>query len=279
MASPSMIILPLILFTFLFSYQGFKNHMLIDQYAFDVEKVLVGKEYKRLITSGFFHINWFHLVFNMLTFYFFSGSIITALGVLGLLILYFGGITVGNLVALWIHKNHGSYRSMGASGGVYALIFGGIALFPGMKIGLFLLPFSMPTWLFGLIFLGFSIYAIRSKRDNVGHEAHLGGALAGIIMAILMVPSVVERNYLPILAVLIPILAIIYIIAYKPQLLMVDSLHFKTTHKLTIDQKFNLEKKQQQVNIDRILEKIHRRGINSLTREEKQQLEEYSRKG
>jgi membrane associated rhomboid family serine protease len=278
MTDSSIIIFPLIMLTFLVSYRGFQNHMMIDQFGFDVEKVLVRKEYKRLITSGFFHINWFHLIFNMLTLYFFSSSIVMALGIGGLLLLYFGGIIVGNLVALWIHKNHGSYKSMGASGGVYALIFAGIALFPGMKIGFFLLPLSIPTWLFGLIFLGFSIYAIRSKRDNVGHEAHLGGALAGIIMAILMVPSAVEKNYLPILAVLIPILAIIYIIAYKPQLMMVDSLHYKTTHNLTIDQKFNLQKKKQQVNIDRILEKIHRRGINSLTREEKQQLDEYSRR-
>ena len=59
---------------------------------------------------------------------------------------------------------------------------------------------------------------------------------------------------------------------------MVDNLYFKTSHKLTIDQKYNLEKKNQQETIDKILEKIHRKGINSLTREEKQKLEEYSKK-
>ena len=146
-----------------------------------------------------------------------------------------------------------------------------------LKISLFFI-ISLPTWVYGLLFLGFSLYGIRSKSDNIGHEAHLGGALVGMLIAIILHPSAVEENYLPILAVLIPLLALIYIIVYKPQLMMVDNLYFKTSHKLTIDQKYNLEKKNQQETIDKILEKIHRKGINSLTREEKQKLEEYSKK-
>jgi membrane associated rhomboid family serine protease len=272
-----MVTLPIILITMLVSYQGFKNHRLVEQYAFDVDQVLLKKDYKRLITSGFFHVNWMHLIFNMLSFYFFSGGIEAILGFPALLLIYFGGLAGGNLIALWMHRQHGGYRSIGASGAVYAIIFASVALFPGMQITLFFL-LSIPTWVYGLLFLGFSMYAIRSKTDNIGHEAHLGGALVGMVIAIILQPSAVEENYIPILAVLLPTLALIYIIMYKPSLLMVDNLHFNTSHNLTIDQKYNLEKKMQQVNIDRILEKIHRRGINSLSREEKQQLDEYSKK-
>ena len=253
------------------------DHSLIDRYSFDVDQVKLRKDYKRLVTSGFFHVNWFHLIFNMLTFYFFSTGIAAVLGPLPLLWIYFAGLVGGNLVGLWMHRRHGSYRSIGASGAVYALIFASVALFPGMKISLFFI-ISLPTWVYGLLFLGFSLYGIRSKSDNIGHEAHLGGALVGMLIAIILYPSAVEENYLPILAVLIPLLAIIYIIVYKPQLMMVDNLYYKKSHNLTIDQKYNLEKKNQQVTIDKILEKIHRKGINSLTREEKHKLEEYSKK-
>jgi membrane associated rhomboid family serine protease len=276
--SSSVIILLLIILTCLTSYRGFTDHRLVDKYSFDVDQVSLRKDYKRLVTSGFFHVNWFHLIFNMLTFYFFSQGVATVLGMFSLLIIYFAGLIGGNLVGLWIHRKHGGYRSIGASGAVYAIIFASVALFPGMKISLFFI-LSLPTWIYGLLFLGFTLYGIRSKTDNIGHEAHLGGALVGMLIAIILYPSTIEENYLPILAVLIPALALIYIIMYKPQMLMVDNLHFKKTHpQLTIDQKFNLEKKNQQLTIDRILEKIHQKGIKSLTAEEKKKLEEFSKK-
>jgi membrane associated rhomboid family serine protease len=275
--SPSVIILLLILLTALTSYRGFTDHSLLDRYSFDVDKVTLRKDYKRLVTSGFFHVNWFHLIFNMMTFYFFGNSIAALLGMPSLLLIYFAGLVGGNLVGLWVHKRHGGYRSVGASGAVYALIFASVALFPGMKISLFFI-LSLPTWIYGLLFLGFTLYGIRSKTDNIGHEAHLGGAIVGLVIAIILNPSAVEENYLPILAVLIPALILIYIIMYKPQVLLVDNLFYKNAHNLTIDQKYNLERKNQQVTIDKILEKIHRNGINSLTREEKQKLEEFSKK-
>ncbi len=277
MTGSSLITLPIILITFVLSYRGFKDHRLVDQYGFQVNKVLLYKDYKVLLTSGFFHVGWFHLIFNMLTFYFFSEGLGNLLGTLPLLIIYFSGLVGGNLLALWMHRNHGDYRAVGASGAVYALIFASIALMPGMRIGIFPLPISIPTWIYGLLFLGFSMYIIRSKRDNIGHEAHLGGALIGMLIALLFEPAAIRENYLPILAVLVPTLAFIFIIVYKPHLLMVDSLHFKETHKLTIDQRFNLEKQQQQLTIDKILEKIHQRGMNSLTSEERKQLDAYSK--
>ena len=113
----------------------------------------------------------------------------------------------------------------------------------------------------------------------MGHEAHLGGALIGMLIAILMQPSVLSLNYFAILAVLIPTSVFMYIIIYKPHYLLVDNLFYKKSGRYTIDQKYNLEKKQEQLDIDKILEKIHKKGMKSLTKKEKEQLEKYARSG
>jgi len=268
----------IIVVTALISYRGFRDHRFYEKLVFDLDRVLLQKDYPRLVTSGFLHINWMHLIFNMLTLYMFSRSLESYLGQWRLLLIYFGALIGGNLLALLIHRGHGDYRSVGASGAVNGVIFASIALFPGMGIGLFLLPISIPSWLFGLLFVGFSIYAVRSKKDNVGHEAHLGGALVGMLIALLLVPAALMENYLPILVVTVPVILFMYVVAYRPHLLLVNNLHYDSSHRYTIDQRYNMERAVQQHEIDRILEKIHRKGMKSLTKKEKEQLEAYSKK-
>jgi len=269
--------LPIIIVTVLFSYKGFTNHLFFKKYEFEVDKILIYKDYKRLVTSGFLHVNWLHLIFNMLTLYVFSGALVGYLGPLKFLFIYFSSLIGGNLLALLIHKRDSAYSAVGASGAVNGIIFASIALFPGMRIGFFILPIAIPAWLYGLLFIAISIYSIKSRRDNIGHEAHLGGALIGMLIAITMQPSVVLENYLPILAIMVPTLIFMYIIIYKPHYLLVDNLYYKKSHRYSIDQQYNYEKVQEQTDIDKILEKIHKKGIKSLTRKEKEQLENYSR--
>ena len=266
----------IILTTFLFSYRGFKDHYFFDKYSFEVEKILLYKQYKRLFTSGFLHINWLHLIFNMLALYFFSNGVEAYLGELRYLLIYLASLVGGNLIALFIHRNHGDYSAVGASGAVNGVIFAAIALFPGIKIGFFFIPIGIPAWLFGLLFVAFSIYGIRSRRENVGHEVHLGGALIGMLTAMLMVPEIITQNYIAILIIVVPILIFLYVIVYKPHLFLVDNLFYKS-HNYTIDHRYNMEKIQQQSEIDKILEKIHKKGIKSLTKKERQRLEEYSK--
>src|SRR5215218_2688164 len=277
MEGSGFITLLIIIVTVIFSYRGFRDHIFFEKYEFEVDKILLYKDYKRLVTSGFLHVNWLHLIFNMLSLYIFSGSIEAYLGIVNFLLIFFSSLIGGNLLALLIHKQHGSYSAVGASGAVNGIIFASIALFPHARIGFFLLPIFIPSWLFGLLFVGFSIYAIKSRRDNIGHEAHLGGALIGMLIAIPMQPSVVLENYLPILAIMVPTLIFMYIIIYKPHYLLVDNLYYKKSHRYSIDQQYNYEKVQEQTDIDKILEKIHKKRIKSLTRKEKEQLENYSR--
>lgn len=263
----------------IFSYKGFTNEQFFDGYKFEVDRILINKDYKRLITSGFLHVNWTHLIFNMVSLIFFSGSVESYLGGVQFLIIYMASLIGGNLFTLLIHKNHGDYNAVGASGAVCGIIFASIALFPGMGVGIFLIPFSIPSWLYGILYVLYSIYGIKSKKGNIGHEAHLGGALLGMTVALFMEPSSFLYNYPTILIIAVPTIAFIYVIITRPQFLLVDNLFFKTHPKAyNIDQRYNLEKSKRQNEIDRILDKINKKGMDGLSTTEKQKLKEYSKK-
>ena len=260
------------------SYQGFKNSMFYNKYKFRVDAVLLYKDYKRMVTSGFLHVNWMHLIFNMLALYFFSGSLELYLGAIKFLLIYFLSLIGGDLLSLFIHRNDGDYESVGASAGVNGVMFASIALFPGMHIGLLFLPISIPGWLFGLIYVLYSIYGIRSRKNNIGHDAHLGGALVGLIIAIIMQPSALINNTWAIVIIMLPSVFFIYMIITRPHILLIDNYFFnKHSDAVTVDHKYNIEKTNKQKELDKILEKIHKKGMNSLTNKERQMLEEYSK--
>ena len=263
----------------IFSYKGFTNEHFFNAYKFEVDKILINKDYKRLITSGFLHVGWVHLIFNMISLIFFSGNIESHLGAIQFLIIYFASLIGGNLFTLLVHKNHGDYSAVGASGAVCGIIFASIALFPVIGVGFFFIPSSIPGWLYGILYVLFSIYGIKSKIGNIGHEAHLGGALIGMTVALLMEPSAFLENYLTILIIAVPTVVFIYIIITRPQSLLIDNFFFKTHPKTyNIDQRYNIEKSERQTEIDRILDKINKKGIDSLSKSEAQKLKEYSKK-
>jgi membrane associated rhomboid family serine protease len=268
----------LILANVIVSYSGFKDSLFYNKYKFRVDAVLLYKDYRRLVTSGFLHVNWMHLIFNMVALFFFSGSLELYLGPVRFLVIYFLGLIGGDLLSLFIHRNDGDYDSVGASAGVNGVIFASIALFPGMKIGLLFIPIGIPGWLFGLVLVLYSIYGIRSRKNNIGHDAHLGGALVGLIVAIIMQPSALTNNTWAILIIMVPSVFFIYMIITRPHLLLIDNYYFKKhSDAITVDHKYNIERINKQQEIDRILEKIHKKGMRSLTDKEKQALEDYSR--
>lgn len=269
----------LILVNIAVSYQGFKKPAFFDEYKFWTGPIIHDKQYKRMVTSGFLHAGWVHLGFNMLTLYFFSKSLESEVGILLFLLIYFMSLIGGNLFSLLIHRNHGNYTAIGASGAVSGVIFACIALFPDMELGLLFLPIFIPSWLFGLIFIGVSIWGIKSQKGNIGHDAHLGGAIVGLIIAILIKPTSLVDNYLPILLVLIPSLVFIYLILEKPHMLKIS--HYKKSNPSITYSKPPKPKKKtvsKQAEMDRILDKIAMQGMDSLTKSEKKMLDDYSKK-
>lgn len=267
----------LIVLNVLISWRGFKDLDFFSRYQFNVDGILLYRQYDRLISSGFLHTNWLHLIFNMLALFFFSGYVSAVLGWWGFLIVYFVSLVGGDLLSLFIHRKSGDYSSVGASGAVAGLIFAAIALVPGMSVGLFFIP--LPGWLFGLLFVLISIYGIRSRAGNIGHDSHLGGGLIGMLVAILMRPYALVENYVTILIIAVPAIAFIYVIITRPHLLLVDNFFYKAHRRnYTIDNKYNEDQRNRQQEIDRILDKIGKSGMRSLTKAEKEKLEEYSKK-
>jgi len=278
MGQTGIVSLLIIILTFVFSYRGFTNRSFYENHLFHVDKVLINRDYKRIVTSGFLHVGWMHLIFNMLALFFFSSSMEYFLGPFLFLLIYFFSLICGNLFALFVHRRHSSYTSVGASGAIAGIIFGSIILFPDSSISLFFLPIRFPAWLFGLLYMLYSIYGIRSKKSNIGHEAHLGGGVAGMLLMTILYPKMVFDNPLPLFLILVPSLIFIIIIIYKPHVLMVDNLFYKKQHNYTVDDRYNIQKKNTQEEVDRILEKISKKGMKSLTKKEKDILNAYSKK-
>jgi membrane associated rhomboid family serine protease len=136
----------LIIVNVLISYKGFRDTSFFEKFKFETDGILIGKQYYRIISSGFLHANWMHLIFNMLAFYSFSFNLGLHLGLPTILIIYFGSLLAGNLFALYIHRNHGDYTAVGASGAVSGIIFACICMFPESPIGLFFIEGGIPGW-------------------------------------------------------------------------------------------------------------------------------------
>jgi membrane associated rhomboid family serine protease len=283
MASFALITIILIVANVLFSHQGFNNRLFFEGYKFEVDRILINKDYTRLISSGFLHGGWTHLVFNMVGLYLFGELLESDMGGLNLLLIYFAGLIGGNLLALYIHRQHGDYSAVGASGAVSGLVFAVIALMPGVEIGFILLPFYIPGWIFGLLYVLYTIYRIKSQNDNIGHEAHLGGALVGMITAIIIRPEALADNLVTILVILVPTLVFLYLIATKPHILLVNSSPLKVSRPkkrsshMRVEYKSGESVSDNQSELDRILEKINKTGMDSLTKEERKKLEDYSK--
>lgn len=179
------------------SYHGFNNQDFFRRYMFNVRSVQKG-DYLRLLSSGFLHAGWEHLIFNMISLFFFHRIIIYEMGASVFMLIYLGAIVFGNLFCLYIYRHQPYYSAIGASGGVSGIIFAAIALMPQLRVNF------MPDWLFGAIYFGYSVYQMLNPRqgDNIGHAAHLGGAIFGIVVIAFLQPLLIAENalYLGIMA-------------------------------------------------------------------------------
>jgi membrane associated rhomboid family serine protease len=190
------ITLYIIIITSLISITGFRNGKLVDELIFWPPAITKKYQYYRFITCGLIHADYMHLIFNMLTLYFF-GSIMEIYyqGELGLqkwyyLALYIGALFVSNIPTYLKHRNDYNYRSLGASGAVSAVLFAFILLKPWQQI--IVLVFPVPAIIYGGLFLVYSVYMSKRGGGNVNHDAHFYGALFGILFTIIVRPEVLD---------------------------------------------------------------------------------------
>jgi membrane associated rhomboid family serine protease len=182
------ITLSIVLITSVISFTAFSNQKVMDDLIFYPPAVTNRNQWYRFITCGLIHADIMHLVFNMYSFYLFGDivekSFATIFGEQGKLIyviLYVTALIVSILPTYMNHQNDYHYRSLGASGAVSAIIFAGIFLYPTMGMGIFPIPFHIPGFIFGPIYLGISYYMANKGHGNINHSAHIWGAVFGVV--------------------------------------------------------------------------------------------------
>jgi membrane associated rhomboid family serine protease len=215
----STILILIIVATGLFSYKGFQDFSFFEKYKFNVAAVNRG-EYIRLVSAGFLHGSWSHLLFNMLTLYFFAPIAIEAFGDIGFLAIYFGSMILGNLFCLYLYKSQSWYSAIGASGGVSGILFAAIAIFPSIGIGFLFIPIPIPGYIFGFLYFGYSVYMMLNpqKGDNTGHAAHLGGAFFGLVYAVVLQTDAAMEHATQLGIMAIPLLYLGYEIIVKKRI-------------------------------------------------------------
>jgi membrane associated rhomboid family serine protease len=267
--------LAIVVSTCLFSFAAFRNRDIEERFIFCPEDILACKQYRRLITSAFLHVDGRHLLFNMITLYLFGEDIEFVFGAAQLLVIYFASILGGSLLSLFMHRNH-HYRACGASGGVSGLILASIFLFPGGNISLLFIPFGIPSWLYAIIFLAASFYGMKSGKDNVGHDAHLGGAIVGFAITALLHPRVIQTSPLLFWVVLAGSVLMLFFLLRNPLFL---PLHAFQEEKITWPTLADLRPpKSEKLKIDSLLDKVSEQGIDSLSLEERAFLDGISEK-
>jgi len=210
----SIVTIIVIAVTCIISFYAFGNRAFFDRYKFSTYAILELRQIDRLLSSGFLHADFMHLFFNMFTLYFFSRTVIYTMGNVQFVILYFLAILGGNLLTLWLYRRDLIYTAVGASGGVSGILFAAVALYPKMELIILPIPIPIPAWLFGLVYLAYSVYGMKKAIGNIGHAAHLGGAAIGFASAIILFPQIIQEHGYFLALMAVPLIALGYF-AYK----------------------------------------------------------------
>lgn len=173
-------------------YVLYANPQALERLALVPYDVVHNRAYERLFTAGFVHGGGAHLAFNMLTLYFFGPSLEGLLGPGRFLLLYFGSELAANAFSVYLHRSNPRYAAVGASGAISGVVFAFCLFAPFAKLYIFF-AIPMPAIVFAVLYVVGSIYAMKQAREGgavggIAHEAHLGGAIGGLILTILLEP-------------------------------------------------------------------------------------------
>jgi membrane associated rhomboid family serine protease len=191
----------IIAFTCLVSLACFSNDYLFDKLAHNpsIESRHISERF-RWITSGFVHVDFWHLFVNMFVFSNFGDVVeykfIELKGEMAGKILYvcfyIFMIILANLPTYAKHQNNSNYRAVGASGAVAAITFSFIVFYPTQMLSLYLI-FPIPAVIFGILYLWYEHWAGQRGQSNIGHDAHFFGAVAGFLFTVLLDPSLIGK--------------------------------------------------------------------------------------
>ncbi|OZC02105.1 rhomboid family intramembrane serine protease [Rubricoccus marinus] len=172
------------------AYSLFVDPSLIGKWAFRPYVVRQRHELGRWVTAGFVHVGLAHLAFNMITLYYFGPQIEGVLGPWRFLAIYLGSELAANALTYWRHKDDPNYSAVGASGAISGVLFSFVLFAPFAMLGvMFIIP--MPAIVFAVLYVALSIYSSKQGGGRIAHEAHLGGALGGVVLTILLYPPVI----------------------------------------------------------------------------------------
>jgi membrane associated rhomboid family serine protease len=280
------------------SYRAFNNYAFQQQTILHVGRMRSGQWY-RLVSSGFIHNSWQHLIFNMLSLYF-VGSFLedmyaasSASPVGAYLLLYFGSMVGGSYLAWFLNRNDSEYSAAGASGAISGLLFALAIMVPH---GTFFR--IIPIWLYAILYMLYTLYALQKNGEKICHEGHLGGALIGMAIACLLTPQIVPLNWYVILPLtLIPAVFLFLLIQY-PLAIMDPRLFFKMGNFGSSMGGFGKSKQRRgprvvhvrkdepvsaistrrelQTELDDLLEKVGKKGLSGLSKKERKRLDELS---
>ncbi len=214
MSSLPSIVTAIIVSNVLLSFIGFKNQSFFKKYQFQMGKIKAGEQI-RMWSSGFLHVDFNHLFINMLSLYFFAGYVVYSLGEMKFLALYLSSLYIGNYLSFLYHNQQNEYTAVGASGAVSGIVYSAVLLYPDMKMLLIFFPIPLPGYIMASIYLIYTIYGMRKQGDNIGHTAHFGGALAGLIATIAFAPGVMISSKFTLLILASTLIIAAFIFKWK----------------------------------------------------------------
>ena len=210
------VILVLLVLSGLVTYKGLQDYAFFGKYNFNLDRIRKGEIY-RLLTSGFLHVDWMHFAFNMFTLYMFAGIVVAISGSFYFLIIYLVSILMGNILTYQLYHKRSQYLAVGASGGVTGIVYASILLYPDLKLYLFFIPIGIKGYIFALAYLLYSLYGMKRNSDNIGHAAHFGGAIGGLVFTLVRYPSLFQTQTFLIGLLLIP-LVLLFVLAQRNKL-------------------------------------------------------------
>ena len=266
-----------------FSLMAFGNIRIFEKLKFRIGDIIGNKEYGRILSSAFIHGSYMHLFLNMYVFHSFSKALGYFVTVPEFLAIYFVSLIIGNLLPLFIHRKDYNYSAVGASGAVSGILYASIYFMPFGKIGIIFIPFGIDSWMFGFLYLVYTVWAAKKGTDNIGHDAHFGGAVIGLLIAFMIKPEDAFKNWIIIVAMMAPIVYFLFDVfkGTKGENLLSS---FKRLNKggskysnRSVDDLYNYDRTKQIRELNELLEKVDEKGLINLSDSEKKRLDNLSK--